>query len=173
MSDPAIVHTAVTDEPLDADALEAAVLDPSHGAVTRFVGRVRDHDPEAAGEVVALDYSSHPDAPAVLRRITAEVLREHDAGGVTRVAVAHRTGHLEVGDVAIVVAVASAHRAPTFAVCSALVETVKAGLPVWKHQHEAGGRAVWSGLGLDAQDAPLDDAPLTEGSRAGAAEGSS
>ncbi|WP_462417140.1 molybdenum cofactor biosynthesis protein MoaE [Kytococcus sp. Marseille-QA3725] len=154
VTDPRVVHAAVTDEPLDADALETAVLQPSHGAVTRFVGRVRDHDPEAAGEVVSLDYSAHPDAPAILQRITTEVLDAHDPEGRTRVAVAHRTGHLEVGDLAIVVAVASAHRAITFTVCSELVEQVKARLPIWKHQHEADGRAVWSALGLDEAATP-------------------
>ncbi len=149
-ADPRIVRTAVTDQPLDADALEASVLLPSHGAVTRFVGRVRDHDPEATGEVVSLDYTCHPDAEALLPGIVAAVLDQHDPHGQTRVAVAHRIGHLEVGEPAIVVAVASAHRALTFAVCQALVDQVKADLPVWKHQHEASGRSGWPGLGLES-----------------------
>ena len=125
---------------LDADVAVPVVRD--------FTGRVRDHDPEASGEVVSLDYSCHPDAEDVLRQVVAEVLATQDPEGTTHVAVAHRIGHLEVGDLAIVVSVASAHRAVTFTVCEALVEQVKARVPVWKHQHEADGRATWSNLGL-------------------------
>ena len=113
-SHPGVVHATVSAEPIDAAALEALVVDPTHGAMTTFVGRVRDHDPEARGEVVALDYSCHPDAPTLIGSIAAETLDAHDPDGETRVAVAHRVGHLGVGDIAIVAVVASAHRAVTF-----------------------------------------------------------
>ena len=148
VSDPRVVHARISDEPLDPAALERLVTEPRVGAVTTFTGRVRDHDPQAAGEVVALDYSCHPDAERALHEVAADVLAEHDPQGGTRVAVAHRIGRLEVGDPAIVVAVAAAHRAVTFAVCEALVEQVKARVPVWKHQREADGRATWSNLGV-------------------------
>ncbi|WP_374929056.1 molybdenum cofactor biosynthesis protein MoaE [Kytococcus sedentarius] len=147
-TDPRVVHARISDQPLDPVALEQLVAGPADGAVTTFTGRVRDHDPEASGEVVSLDYSCHPDAEGVLRQVVAEVLATQDPEGTTHVAVAHRIGHLEVGDLAIVVSVASAHRAVTFTVCEALVEQVKARVPVWKHQHEADGRATWSNLGL-------------------------
>jgi len=134
---------AISDAALDLDAHLAAVDDPAMGAVTTFVGRVRDHDPDAASAVVALEYSSHPDAEATLRRIA------ETASGATSalVAVSHRVGRLEVGDIAVVIAVASAHRAEAFEVCRAIIETIKTDLPVWKRQVEADGTRSWKGIG--------------------------
>lgn len=134
---------ALSDAALDLDAHLAAVDDPAMGAVTTFVGRVRDHDPDAASAVVALEYTSHPDAEATLRRIAETSLGAAEA----LVAVSHRVGRLEVGDIAVVIAVASAHRAESFAVCRDVIETIKAELPVWKRQVEADGTSTWLGLG--------------------------
>lgn len=134
---------AISAEPLDLDAHLAAVDDASVGAVTSFIGRVRDHDPDAATAVVALEYSAHPDAEAALRRIAEEAAGD----GGALVAVSHRIGRLEVGDAAVVIAVAAAHRAEAFDVCRAVIETIKTGLPVWKRQVEADGTATWLGLG--------------------------
>lgn len=143
-----VVSTAVTDAPLDPAAHHALVEHPSAGAVASFTGVIRDHDPEAAGEVTAVEYSHHPDADAVLRRLVERVLGEVDPGGSARVAVSHRVGRLLVGDVALACSVSTPHRAEAFALCSAIVEAIKAELPIWKRQHEADGRAVWSRLGL-------------------------
>jgi molybdopterin synthase catalytic subunit len=134
---------AISPEPLDLDAHLRAVDDSTAGAVTTFIGRVRDHDPDAATAVAALEYSAHPDAEAALRRIAEEAA----GSGSTIVAVSHRIGHLEVGDAAVVIAVASAHRAEAFEVCRAVIETIKTDLPVWKRQLEADGTATWLGLG--------------------------
>lgn len=140
---PAVRLAAISAEPLDLDAHLAAVDDASVGAVTTFVGRVRDHDPDAATTVVALEYSAHPDAEAALRRIA-----ETAAGGTGAiVAVSHRVGRLAVGDAAVVIAVAAPHRAEAFDVCRAVIETIKSELPVWKRQVEADGTATWLGLG--------------------------
>lgn len=146
-----VVHADVVERPLDAAALVALVDTPRAGAVATFVGRIRDHDPEASGEVVALDYTAHPDAPRLIGEIARAVAAEVDADGEALVALEHRIGAgLGVGELAIVVAVSSPHRRRAFALCEALVERVKVELPVWKHQHEASGRATWSNLGLDA-----------------------
>jgi molybdopterin synthase catalytic subunit len=140
---PAVRLAAVSAEPLSLDAHLAAVDDASAGAVTTFVGRVRDHDPDAAAAVVALEYSAHPDAEAALHRIAEAAAG--DTGAL--VAVSHRIGRLGVGDAAVVIAVASAHRAEAFEVCRAVIENVKTELPVWKRQIEADGTATWLGLG--------------------------
>lgn len=137
-----IVRAELRDTPLDVAAHLADVADPTAGASALFVGTVRDHDPDARGQVVRLDYSAHPDAA----RFLAELADAVDAEGL-RVAVSHRTGSLAVGDTAIICAVSSAHRADAFDVCRALVESVKAQLPVWKKQVEADGSAAWIGLG--------------------------
>ncbi|MFD4959156.1 molybdenum cofactor biosynthesis protein MoaE [Microbacterium sp. NPDC058389] len=139
----AVRLAAISAEPLDLDAHLRAVDDPRMGAVTTFVGRVRDHDPDAATDVVALEYSAHPDAPAALARLASEAVG--DTGAL--VAVSHRIGTLAVGDAAVVIAVASAHRAEAFEVCRTLIETIKTGLPVWKRQLESDGTATWLGLG--------------------------
>lgn len=145
-----VVHADVIDRPLDIDALYRAVDDPASGAVAVFVGRIRDHDPEASGEVVALDYSGHPESPVIIRQLAERVASELDPAGETKIAVEHRIGaQLGVGELAIVACVSSGHRALAFDVCRALVEVIKAELPIWKHQHEASGRAVWSNLGLE------------------------
>lgn len=133
----------ISDEPLDLDLHLRAVDDTSAGAVTTFVGRVRDHDPDAAGAVVALEYSSHPDAEAGLRAIAERAIGESGA----LVAVSHRIGRLSVGDAAVVIVVASSHRDRAFTVCREVIEQIKAELPVWKRQVEADGTTAWKGLG--------------------------
>lgn len=136
---------AVSDERLDLDAHLAAVEDPRLGAVTTFVGRVRDNDPDAATPVVGLEYSAHPDAEATLRRIAEQAGAGAEVPAV--VAVSHRIGHLDVGDAAVVVAVASEHRAEAFEVCRAVIEAIKSDLPVWKRQLEVDGTSSWKGIG--------------------------
>ena len=98
---------SVSDAPLSVDRLLAAVLSPVVGGVALFVGVVRDHDQDAA--VVSLDYTQHPTAELALRRCAEQAAAAHD---VVAVAVEHRVGHLEVGDLAVVVAVAAVHRVP-------------------------------------------------------------
>ena len=137
---PALVGLSA--RPLSLDAHVAAVADPAHGAVATFVGVVRDHDPSVDGEVTHLEYSAHPDASDILERIVAEVELAH---GVA-IALSHRIGLLAVGEMAIVAAAASAHRAEAFAACRAAVEQVKAELPVWKREVLADGSHTWVGI---------------------------
>ena len=136
----------IATEAIDLAGAIAEVSRPDHGAVATFVGQVRDHDPEAAGEVVSLDYSAHPDAQQIIEDVVARALSESDPDGAVDVVALHRVGHLEVGDLALVVVAGSAHRAPTFEVCRAVVEAVKHGVPIWKKQHEADGTHTWSRL---------------------------
>lgn len=136
----------VSDAPIDPAEVMALVTRPEAGAISLFVGVVRDHDPQADGAVVSLDYTSHPSANDTIGEIIAAVLTEHDPDAETVVAAAHRIGHLSVGDNAFVVAVSAAHRAQAFAVCEHVVEQVKAQLPIWKQQFEADGSYRWSGL---------------------------
>lgn len=128
---------------LDVLAHLSAIADPRAGAVATFVGQVRDHDPDADGRVTELEYSAHPDAEVVLRRICTELTADPEVLGL---AVSHRTGALAVGDLAIVAAVATAHRALAFDVCRELVERVKTEVPIWKRQQLADGTHTWVGL---------------------------
>lgn len=133
---------AISDTTLSLDAHAMAVADPRHGAISTFVGVVRNHDPSVDGEVTHLEYSAHPDAGEIIDRIAGEVEITH---GVT-IAVSHRIGMLAVGDPAIVVAAASAHRAEAFAACRDVVERVKTELPVWKREILADGSHTWVGV---------------------------
>lgn len=140
----------VTDNELDAAALRAAVSAPDAGAVIVFEGVVRDHDPEAAGAVTGLEYTAHPEATSFLREVVAEanvtMHNQLDAGPLpVRVAAAHRIGALDVGDVALVVAVSAAHRQEAFSVCSDVVEEIKARVPIWKLQYGSEG-SHWVGI---------------------------
>lgn len=137
----------VSEQPLDAAALEAAVVTRRCGAALTFTGIVRDHDPEAEGTVTSLEYTAHPDAERILGEILARHARgPQDAAGEVRIAAAHRIGHLDVGDLALVVSVASAHRAAAFETSRAVVEDIKAEVPIWKRQHTVSGDAHWVGL---------------------------
>jgi molybdopterin synthase catalytic subunit len=136
------VIARVVDQPLDLRFHVEHVSDPRAGAVATFVGLVRDHDPSVEGRVVGLDYTAHPTAEDVLARIALEALTDDVLG----IAVSHRVGHLAVGEAAIVAVVSTAHRAEAFEVCRALVETVKAELPVWKREVLEDGSHVWVGL---------------------------
>ncbi|MFB7892522.1 molybdenum cofactor biosynthesis protein MoaE [Microbacterium sp. NPDC056044] len=143
VSTDAVRIAAISAEPLDLDAHLRAVDDSRMGAVSTFVGRVRDHDPDAATAVVGLEYSAHPDAEATLARLASAAVGATGA----LVAVSHRVGTLQVGDAAVVIAVTSAHRAEAFEVCRTLIESIKTDLPVWKRQLESDGTATWLGLG--------------------------
>lgn len=139
----AVPISSITTEPLDVAAHLAAVSDESAGAVASFIGTVRDHDPDAGGSVVALEYSAHPDAEPALHAIAAGAIGDTGA----RVAVSHRIGRLAIGDIAVVVAVSTPHRAEAFDICRDVIETIKRELPIWKRQIEADGTALWKGIG--------------------------
>jgi molybdopterin synthase catalytic subunit len=130
----------VTAEPLDLDEHLAAVDDPTCGAVVTFVGRVRDHDPEATDAVIAVEYTAHPDA----ERLLGEIADRAEASGAF-VSVSHRVGTLKVGEIALLACVATAHRRQAYVVSLGLIEEIKASLPVWKRQIEAGGATHWIG----------------------------
>ncbi|MBS44719.1 MAG: molybdopterin synthase [Nocardioides sp.] len=124
----------VVDEVLDA--LEGA----EDGGVTLFVGRVRDHD--GGKGVEGLEYSAHPSATARLRQVCEEVAARHD---VHAVAAVHRVGTLAIGDAAVVVGTAGAHRGSTFDATRDLIDTLKAQVPIWKHQSFSDGTEEWVG----------------------------
>jgi molybdopterin synthase catalytic subunit len=134
------VLALVTDSPLDRAAIEAFVQTSADGAVVTFEGVIRNHD-HGAG-VSALDYEAHPDAEAFLRKACASIA----ATSGLRVAAAHRIGHLVIGDVALVAAVAAPHRADAFAACAQLVDLIKQTVPIWKRQHLDDGVSEWVGL---------------------------
>jgi molybdopterin synthase catalytic subunit len=125
---------------LSTDEVRAAVADPGAGGIALFAGAVRDSD--HGREVTGLSYSAHPSAADELQRV-AEVIAEKFK--VTAIAAVHRVGDLAVGDLAVVVAVSCPHRADALDACRALIDELKASVPIWKHQRFTGGASEWVG----------------------------
>ncbi|SEQ68256.1 molybdenum cofactor biosynthesis protein MoaE [Microlunatus flavus] len=143
MAAPRVVvrEASVSDAPLSVDRLLAQVSDPQVGGIGLFVGVVRDHDHGTS--VTSLDYTAHPSAAAALAACAERTAAAYD---VLSVAVSHRTGHLEVGDLAVVVAVGAAHREAALEACRHLIDTLKEQVPIWKEQELTDGRTEWVGL---------------------------
>jgi molybdopterin synthase catalytic subunit len=135
-----IAIAAVSDQPLDLSAHEAAVADPAAGAVVSFNGVVRNHD--EGRSVLELEYHAHPTAPDLVREVAESIAARN---GIIAVAVSHRVGMLHIGDIALAAAVSAAHRGDAFQACSDLVDEVKHRLPVWKRQVFPDGTDEWVG----------------------------
>jgi molybdopterin synthase catalytic subunit len=142
--------------PLDLGRLVARVSAPARGGIACFVGVVRDH--HAARAVTSLDYSAYePMAEAECARIAAEARARWQA----EVALEHRVGHLEVGEVAVAIATAAAHRDAAFAACRYVIEEVKRRVPIWKRERYADGTEAWVGptAGRPSGAAPAEASP--------------
>lgn len=135
-----VALSQVTESRLDLVQHLRTVDDPAAGATVTFSGVVRNHD--GGRQVVELEYHGHPTAATVVDQVAAEVAGRQ---GVVALAVSHRVGLLEVGDLALAAAVSAAHRREAFAACSDLVDEVKRRLPVWKRQVFKDGSDEWVG----------------------------
>ena len=144
-------------QPLDLAELVDTVTAPDRGGVVTFVGAVRDH--HHGRGVTGLSYSAYePMAESVCAAIKAEAERRWPV----RVALVHRLGDLEIGEAAVAIAVASAHRDEAFAACRYVIEEVKRRVPIWKRERfvdgteewvdptQAGGRSQEAGGGVSA-----------------------
>ena len=133
-----VVSAVVTSEVVNITDLAALVKDDSCGAIVTFTGDVRNHD--GGKGVHVLTYEIHPSAGQEILRITQETSNKFD---VVKVAVAHRYGQIPIGQTAFAVAISAHHRESAFEACQALVNTVKAELPIWKHQVFTDGSDEW------------------------------
>ena len=136
-----IRQVGISESPLSVDQTISLVSGPAVGGIALFVGTVRNSD-HGTG-VISLDYTQHPSAVDVLTKCAEETADQHE---VLAIAVEHRVGHLEVGDIAVVVAVGAVHRGEALAACAHLINTLKAEVPIWKEQHFASGESEWVGL---------------------------
>jgi len=125
-------------EPIRIDELVQEARRDADGAVALFLGTVRDHD--RGRRVVRLEYFAYA---GMAEREMARIEREATARfGVSRIAVVHRIGELEIGEVSVAVAVASPHRAQAMEACRFVIDTLKEKVPIWKREHFEGG-SVW------------------------------
>jgi molybdopterin synthase catalytic subunit len=139
VSDP-IRLLLISESPLDIAQVYAAVQDSRAGGTAVFVGTVRERDGDKP--VLELEYTAHPSADVAFRSVVEDVAARYD---VVALAAIHRVGKLEIGDVAVVTAAASMHRAEAFEACRALIDDLKRRLPIWKHQTFADGTEQWVG----------------------------
>ena len=148
-----IRQVGISESPLSVDQAISLVSGPAVGGIALFLGTVRNSY-HGTG-VISLDYTQHPSAVDVLTKCAEETLDQHD---VLAIAVEHRVGHLEVGDIAVVVAVGAVHRGEALAACAHLINTLKAEVPIWKEQHFASGESEW--VGLPSEDRALRAEPV-------------
>jgi molybdopterin synthase catalytic subunit len=128
--------------PLDLATLVARVEASDRGAVTSFLGLVRDH--HGGRGVTRLEYSAYP---PMAEAECARIVSEAEARWPVRVALEHRIGTLEIGETAVAVVAAAAHRDEAFAACRFVIEEVKRRVPIWKKEFYADGTIEWVGAG--------------------------
>lgn len=128
----------LSERPLDLASLIADVQSRSRGAVSCFLGTVRDH--HAGRAVERLEYEAYvPMVEAECGRIVAETERRWPVA----VALRHRLGRLEIGEAAVAIAAAGAHRDEAFTACRHVIEEVKRRVPIWKREFYADGTISW------------------------------
>jgi len=126
------------DQPIDLAPLVARVIAPDRGGIACFLGVVRDHHEDR--RVARLEYSAYE---AMAEAECARVVAEAEAKWDVRVALEHRVGRLEIGDVAVAIAAAAPHRDAAFMACRFVIEQVKRRVPIWKREHYADGTVAW------------------------------
>lgn len=131
------MHFAVIEDPIAPERLVAEVLKASDGAVVTFTGVVRDHSGER--RTLYLEYEAYGEmAEAKLAEIGAEAMGRWPIGDI---AVVHRVGRLEIGEVSVLIAVASPHRAEAFEACRFVIDRIKEVAPIWKKEVAEDGHA--------------------------------
>ncbi len=152
----------LTQSPLDLGELLASVQSPERGGVACFLGTVRNHHGGRA--VLRLEYSAYvPMVEAECARIVAEA----ESRWQVAVALRHRIGRLEIGDAAVAVAAASAHRDEAFVACRHVIEELKRRVPIWKREVFADGTVEWVGAGGEAGKQGSEEAEQQGGTEDG------
>jgi molybdopterin synthase catalytic subunit len=132
----------LTTDPIDHAMLTEAVRRPSCGGVVTFLGTVRDLTGDDV--TVALEYEAHaPMAEAKMAEIAAEVRGRWLSGNAGAIAMVHRLGRVEVGEIAVGVAVSAPHRAEAFEACRFAIDRLKELVPIWKQETRPGNVREW------------------------------
>jgi molybdopterin synthase catalytic subunit/molybdopterin converting factor small subunit len=132
----------ITAEPLDVSAVIAEAADDEAGAVASFVGTVRRHS--RGRTVLYLEYEAFEEmAEPMLRALADELTAKH---GLSKVAIHHRVGRVEIGEPSVAIAISAPHRAAALAACTEAIDTLKETIPLWKKEFYEGGEE-WLGRG--------------------------
>lgn len=135
----AATHLAIQPVPIDVNAGIDFVRSDGSGGIDIFLGTVRNVND---GRVVrALNYEAYPEmCIELLRGICTGARARHE---LHRIFVAHRTGHLDLREAAVMVAVSSRHRSECFSACSEIIDAIKHELPIWKKEEYEDGDSAW------------------------------
>lgn len=140
---------ALSEEPIDYENVVESVRTAQAGAAVLFLGTVREFTGEV--QTVSLEYEAYPDmARRVMQQLDEEAQQRWPLMGVR---IVHRTGHLQLGDIAVAVAVSAAHRREAFEAGQWLIDTLKQRVPIWKKENYASGRTEWVHPGSPADNA--------------------
>ena len=124
--------------PIDVGEVVGAARGDGDGAVSVFLGTVRSEN--AGRTVLFLEYEAYAGmAEREMERIAGEARERYP---ITRVAIVHRTGRLEIGDASIAIAVAAPHRSAAMEACRFVIDNIKTRAPIWKREHFDGGE-IW------------------------------
>lgn len=125
--------------PLDVAAADAFLRAEAVGGLSLFVGTTRRWTD--GQETVRLGYEAYAPMAAATMKELADVAAER--WPVRKICLLHRLGEVPVAEASVIVGVACAHRAEAFAACRWLIDTLKAQVPIWKHEHYADGTTEW------------------------------
>ena len=129
----------LTDDPIDYQALTEQVRTPQAGAVVLFLGTVREMT--HGRQTLALDYQAYPEMALVQMRELA--IRAREKWPILNLAIVHRLGHLELGEISIAIALSTPHRAAGFEAGQFLIDQFKLIVPIWKKENWSDGTTEW------------------------------
>jgi molybdopterin synthase catalytic subunit len=135
----------ITEAPIDHAALTERVRSNLAGAVCTFLGTVREMTGDR--QTTALEYEAYPEmAASKLAELEAEARMRWP---ILEVALVHRVGHLDLGEISVVVAVSTPHRQQSFEACRWLIDSLKEVVPIWKKEVWADGTEGWVHPGME------------------------
>jgi molybdopterin synthase catalytic subunit len=130
---------SISATPIDAGEFRRGLADSSCGGYVQFEGWVRDHN--EGQQVLRLEYEVYE--PLAVREGLLIIGEAMERFAIARAAAVHRSGLLELSDLAVIVGVSAPHRGPAFDACRYIIDQAKLRLPIWKKEHYANGAAEW------------------------------
>ncbi|NEO27171.1 MAG: molybdenum cofactor biosynthesis protein MoaE [Kamptonema sp. SIO4C4] len=140
---------AISFAPLSLERVYQLADEAANGAVVVMSGTVRDNTD--GKPVVCLEYQAYePMAMTIFQQIAAQIRQQWPE--INRVVIQHRIGRLQIGDISVLVAIGSPHRAEAFAACRYAIDTLKHNAPIWKKEHFSDGSGYWVSIGACEQN---------------------
>ena len=129
------------DTPLQTEAAVRFVTSPTAGGIDVFLGTTRAETSKDGRTLLALDYEAYPEMAVEQLRRLAE--RARSQWPIEKLAILHRIGRVGIGEPSVVIAVATPHRAESFAACKFIIDQLKVDVPIWKKEIWEDGSGSW------------------------------